>query len=100
MLNFLTSPYFLLFARLCVGGVFLASSFGKMLDKEGTAASMSRYPFLPRGADRLIASLFPVLGLIVLLGLGLVRFTCLAALGASGFFLVFTRLIMYDLSHN
>src|SRR5438552_871966 len=100
MLNFLTSPYFLLFARLCVGGVFLASSVGKMLDREGTAASMSRYPFLPRGAGKFIANVFPVLELLVGIALVLGILTRWAALGSVLLFVVFTTLIIYDLTHN
>ena len=34
MLDFFVSPYFLLFARLCLGGVFLMSSIGKLLDQK------------------------------------------------------------------
>ena len=54
-MDFFTSPYFLLFARLCVGGVFVISGVGKWLDKPGTEASMSKYLFLPRGSGRLTA---------------------------------------------
>jgi uncharacterized membrane protein YphA (DoxX/SURF4 family) len=80
--------------------VFLASSIGKMLDKPGTEASMSRYPFLPRGAGKLIANVFPVLELIVGLLLVFGVFTRLASVAAVGLFLVFTGLILYDLSRG
>lgn len=98
MLTFFTSPYFLLFARLCVGGVFLASSFGKMIDKEGTAASMSRYTFLPVGSGKFIANVFPFIELIVGLMLVLGLFTPLAAVAALLLFILFTGLIVYDLA--
>ncbi len=95
-----TSPDFLLFARFAIGGVFIASSVGKLLDKAGTAASMARYPFLPRGSGRLISNYFPfvelAVGLLLILGL----FTRVAAVGAVGLFLIFTALITYDLTHN
>ena len=45
-MDFLTSPYFLLFARLCVGGVFVVSGLGKWLDKPGTEASMPPTPMI------------------------------------------------------
>lgn len=99
MLDFLTSPYLVLFARLCVGGIFLVSSVGKLLDRAGTEASMSRYPFLPAGTGKLIANLFPYLELLVSLLLVFGIFTRAAAIAAIGLFLVFTGLIAYDLSH-
>lgn len=100
MLDFLSSPYFLLFARLCVGGVFLASALGKWLDKPGTEASLSRYPFLPAGSGLLVANLFPPLELLVggLLVMGL--FTRFAAVAAVALFVLFTGLILYDLTHG
>ncbi len=100
MIDFLTSPYFLLFARLCVGGVFLVSGIGKLLDRAGTAASMARYPFLPAGSGRLIANVFPFIEMVVgaLLVIGL--FTRPAALMAALLFVLFTGLILYDLAHN
>ena len=100
MLDFFTSPYFLLFARLCVAGVFLASGIGKLMDKEGTAASMSRYPFLPRGAGRLVANVFPILELIVGSFLLVGFFTRYAALAAVAMFVLFTGLLIYDLSRG
>jgi len=60
-MDFLTSSYFLLFARLCVGGVFIISGLGKWVDKPGTEASMSKYLFLPKGSGRFIANVFPPL---------------------------------------
>ncbi|HEX9991160.1 MAG TPA: MauE/DoxX family redox-associated membrane protein [Chloroflexia bacterium] len=100
MLDFFTSPYFLLFARLCVAGVFLASGIGKLMDKEGTAASMSRYPFLPSGAGRLIANVFPILEIIVGAFLLVGFFTRYAALLAVAMFVLFTGLLIYDLSRG
>lgn len=100
MLDFFVSPYFVLFARLCVGGVFLASAVGKMMDREGTAVSMSRYPFLPAGFGRFIAYVFPVIELAVGLMLVLGLFTVLAASAAVLLFVLFTGLIIYDLSRG
>lgn len=100
MLDFFLSPYFLLFARLCVGGVFLASAVGKMMDREATAVSMSRYPFLPAGFGRFIAYVFPVIELAVGLMLILGLFTRPAALAAALLFVLFTGLVIYDLSRG
>jgi uncharacterized membrane protein YphA (DoxX/SURF4 family) len=100
MLDFFTSPYFLLFARLCVAGVFLASGIGKLMDKDGTAASMSRYPFLPPGAGRLIANVFPILELVVGAFLLVGFFTRYAALVAVAMFVLFTALLTYDLTQG
>ena len=100
MFEFFLSPYFLLFARLCVGGVFLASAIGKMLDREGTAVSMSRYPFLPAGFGRFIAYVFPVIELAVGLMLVLGLFTRPAAFAAVLLFVLFTGLVIYDLSRG
>jgi uncharacterized membrane protein YphA (DoxX/SURF4 family) len=100
MLDFFNSPYFLLFARLCVAGVFLASSIGKLMDKEGTAASMSRYLFLPPGAGKLIANVFPILEIIVGAFLLVGFLTRYAALVAVAMFVLFTGLLIYDLSRG
>lgn len=76
----------------------MASSVGKILDKPGTEASMSRYLFLPRGASKIIAGFFPYIELAVgaLLLLGL--FTRLAAIAAVLLFILFTGLVLYDLT--
>ncbi len=99
-MDFSIAPYVDLFARLCVAGVFLASSVGKLMDRPGTEASMSRYPFLPAGSGKLIANVFPFLemavGVLLLLGL----FTRLASIGAVLLFVLFTGLIIYDLTHS
>jgi uncharacterized membrane protein YphA (DoxX/SURF4 family) len=100
MIDFLTSPSFLLFARLFVGGVFIVSGIAKWVDKAGTEASMSRYRFLPVGSGRLIANVFPMLELLVGLMLVLGLFTSAAALGAIALFAVFTGLIVYDLARG
>ena len=98
MFDFLVSPLFLLFARICVGGVFVASGIGKFLDRPGTEAGMAHYLFLPRGSGKLIATFFPPLefavGLCLILGL----LTRLAAFGAILLFALFTALIIYDLA--
>jgi uncharacterized membrane protein YphA (DoxX/SURF4 family) len=99
-MDFLTSPYFLLFARLCVGGVFVVSAIGKLLDKSGTEASMARYPFLPGGAGKLIANYFPFVELLVGLMLVFGVFTRLAAVAAIALFVLFTTLIVYDLTRG
>lgn len=99
-MDFLTSPYFLLFARLCVGGVFIVSAVGKLLDKAGTEASMSRYPFLPRGSGKLIADYFPFVEMLVGVLLVLGIFTRLGAVAAIALFVLFTTLIVYDLTRG
>ena len=100
MLSFFTSPYFLLFARVCLGGVFLVSSIGKLLDTAGTAANMSRYPFLSVPMRRLIARVFPYIELVVGILLVVGLFTRLAAVVSVGLYMVFTGLIIYDLSRG
>jgi uncharacterized membrane protein YphA (DoxX/SURF4 family) len=99
-MDFFTSPDFILFTRLCVGGVFLVSAVTKMLDREGTAVAMSRYPFLPSGFGRFVAYTFPYLELLVggMLVFGL--FTRVAALAAVAMFVLFTGLIIYDLTRG
>ena len=99
-MDFFTSPDFLLYARLAVGGVFLVSGISKQLDKAGTAASMARYVFLPRGSGKLISNVFPVLEMLVGLLLVFGLFTQLAAVAAVLLFAVFTGLILYDLTHD
>lgn len=99
-MDILTTPYLVLFARLCVAGVFLASSVGKLMDRPGTEASMSRYPFLPSGAGKLIANVFPFIELAVGVFLLLGLFTRLASIAAVLLFVLFTGLILYDLTHN
>src|SRR5436190_5196211 len=100
MLDFFVSPLFLLFARLCLGGVFLLSSTGKLLDQPGTAANLSRYPFLSVTMRRVIARVFPwielVVGIMLILGI-LTRF---AAIVSIGLYVVFTGLIVYDLARG
>ncbi|HEX8220236.1 MAG TPA: DoxX family protein [Chloroflexia bacterium] len=100
MTEFLASPYFVLFARLCVGGVFVVSGLGKLADREGTTAAMSRYPFLPRGSGRFLGLVVPYLELVIgaMLVLGLL--TRLAAVGAVLLFVVFTVLVVYDLTRG
>lgn len=100
MTEFLASPYFVLFARLCVGGVFLVSGLGKLADREGTAVAMSRYPFLPRGSGRFLGYVFPYIELAIgaMLVLGLLA--RLAAVGAALLFVVFTALVVYDLTRG
>ena len=100
MLEFLVSPQFVFFARLCLGGVFLVSAIGKMMDREGTAVSMSRYPFLPSGFGRFIAYTFPVLELAVAVMLILGLLTRLAAVISVGMFLLFIVLTAYDLTRG
>lgn len=100
MIEFFTSPLFLLFARLCVGGVFVVSGVGKWLDKPGTEASMSRYLFLPKGSGRLISHVFPPLEIAIGFALIFGLLTRLAALGAVLLFALFTGLIIYDLARG
>ena len=100
MFDFLFSPLFILFARICVGGVFVASGIGKFLDRSGTEASMAHYLFLPRGSGKLIATFFPPLELAVGLCLVFGLLTRLAAFGAILLFALFTGLIIYDLARG
>jgi hypothetical protein len=100
MFDFLFSPLFLLFARICVGGVFVASGIGKFLDRPGTEAGMAHYLFLPRGSGKLIATFFPPLELAVGLCLIFGLLTRLAAFGAILLFALFTGLIIYDLARG
>ena len=97
-LDFFTSPYFMLFARLCVGGVFIVSGLGKWVDKTGTEVSMSKYLFLPVGSGRFIANVFPPLEMAIGLALVFGLLTRLAAVGAFLLFILFTILVIYDLS--
>jgi uncharacterized membrane protein YphA (DoxX/SURF4 family) len=100
MIEFLTSPYFVLFARLCVGGVFVVSGLGKLADREGTVAAMSRYPFLPKESGRFLGYAFPCIELAIgaMLVLGLLA--RIAAVGAVLLFVVFTALVVYDLTRG
>ena len=100
MPEFFASPYFVLFARLCVGGVFVVSGLGKLADREGTVAAVSRYPFLPRGSGRLLGWAVPYLELVIgaMLVLGLLA--RVAAVGAVLLFVVFTALVVYDLTRG
>jgi Methylamine utilisation protein MauE len=100
MLDFFVSPLFLLFARLCVGGVFVMSGMGKFLDKPGTEASMARYLFLPRGSGKFIATFFPPLELAIGVALIFGLLTRLASVGAILLFALFTGLIIYDLARG
>ena len=100
MLEFFTSPLFLLFARLCVGGVFIVSGVAKWLDKPGTEASMARYLFLPKGSGKFIANVFPPLEIAIGFALIFGLLTRLAALGAVLLFALFTGLIIYDLARG
>ncbi|MGA7730637.1 MAG: DoxX family protein [Chloroflexia bacterium] len=100
MIEFFTSPLFLLFARLCVGGVFIVSGVGKWLDKPGTEASMARYLFLPRGSGKFISNVFPPLEIAIGFALIFGLLTRLAALGAVLLFALFTGLIIYDLARG
>jgi uncharacterized membrane protein YphA (DoxX/SURF4 family) len=99
-MDFFISPYFVLFARLCVGGVFVVSGLGKWMDKPGTEASMSRYLFLPKGSGPFIANVFPPLEMAIGLALIFGLLTRLAAVGALLLFVLFTGLIIYDLSRG
>jgi hypothetical protein len=100
MFDLFVSPQFIFFARLCLGGVFLVSAIAKMMDREGTAVSMGRYPFLPGGFGRFIAYTFPVLELAVAIMLILGLFTRLTAVMSIGMYLLFTVLITYDLTRG
>ncbi|HYP20500.1 MAG TPA: DoxX family protein [Chloroflexia bacterium] len=100
MTEFLTSPYFVLFARCCVGGVFVVSGLGKLADGEGTVAAMSRYPFLPRGSGGFLGRVFPYLELVIGVMLVLGLLARVAAVGAVLLFVVFTALVVYDLTRG
>lgn len=100
MTEFLTSSYFVLFARFCVGGVFVVSGLGKLADREGTVAAMSRYPFLPRGSGGFLGRVFPYLELVIGVMLVLGLLARVAAVGAVLLFVVFTALVVYDLTRG
>jgi uncharacterized membrane protein YphA (DoxX/SURF4 family) len=100
MLEMFTSPYLILFARVCVGGVLVTSAVTKLRDREGTATSLSRYHFLPEGMGAGLASYFPLLEFAVgtLLVAGL--FTLPAAIIGTLMFMLFTGLTVYDLRND
>jgi uncharacterized membrane protein YphA (DoxX/SURF4 family) len=71
-----------------------------LADREGTIAAMTRYSFLPRGSGRFLGRVFPFLELVIgaMLVLGLLA--RVAAVGAALLFVVFTALVVYDLTRG
>src|SRR5947207_4852625 len=101
MLDFLSSPYLILFARLCLGGVLIVSAIGKLLDKRtAPEAVAAQVPFLPPALARPAAQALPwiegLLGALLLLGLGLQW----VALAAAALMLLFTVVVTRDVVQN
>ena len=101
MLDLLASPYLILFARLCLGGVLIVGAIGKLLDARNTpAALVEQVPFLPPALARPAAALLPwvelVVGALLVLGLGLFPTGLVAAL----MMLVFTGVVVRDVAQN
>jgi uncharacterized membrane protein YphA (DoxX/SURF4 family) len=101
MFDFLTSPYLILFARLCLGGVLIVSAIGKLLESRGTREALaSQVPFLPPAIGRPAALALPwiegAVGVLLVLGLGLWP----AALVAGALMLLFTVVVTRDVVQN
>lgn len=92
MNEILASPYLVLFARLCLGGVLLVAGIGKLIENN-PAAVIAEVNFLPLPLARVAARLLPYVEVIVggLLVLGLL--TPFAALVATVMFAVFSVVI-------
>ena len=97
MNTLLSSPYLLLFARLTLGGIFLAGAVGKLLDPAGSVAAFRDRTWLPPALRALGSRGLPwaeaVVGALLLLGLALPW----AALAAAVLLVVFTAVMLGDL---
>jgi uncharacterized membrane protein YphA (DoxX/SURF4 family) len=93
----LSSPYLLLFARLTLGGIFLAGAVGKLIDPAGSATAFRDRVWLPPALRTLVSRLLPwteaAVGGLLLLGLALPW----AALAAAALLVVFTLVVLGDL---
>jgi len=75
MFDVLSSPYLILFARLCLGGVLIVSGIGKVLDaRNSPEALVAQVPFLPPFLARFGARALPwieiLVGALLLVGRG------------------------------
>ncbi len=92
MTEILNSPYLVLFARLCLGGVLLVAGVGKLIENN-PALVIAEVNFLPLPLARIAARWLPYVEISIggLLVLGLL--TPLAAAAASVMFAVFTIVV-------
>lgn len=92
MNEILGSPYLILFARWCLGGVLLVAGVGKLIENN-PAMVIAEVNFLPLPLARVAARLLPYvevsIGTLLILGL----FTPAAALVATVMFAVFSVVI-------
>jgi uncharacterized membrane protein YphA (DoxX/SURF4 family) len=101
MLEFLNSPYLILFARLALGGILILGGIGKLLDARNSAEAVAaQVPFLPRVLAGPAARVLPWveigLGALLVVGLGLWP----AGLAAGALLVFFTAIVTRDLRHN
>jgi uncharacterized membrane protein YphA (DoxX/SURF4 family) len=93
----LSSPYLLLFARLTLGGIFLAGAVGKLTDPAGAVAAFRDRTWLPPVLRTVGSRGLPwaeaTVGVLLLLGLALPW----AALAAAALLVVFTVVVLGDL---
>ncbi len=97
MLEFLNSPYLILFARLALGGVLILGGIGKLLDARNSAEAVSaQVPFLPKALAGPAATVLPwieiALGALLVLGLGLLP----VGLAAGALMVLFTAIVTRD----
>jgi uncharacterized membrane protein YphA (DoxX/SURF4 family) len=101
MLEFLNSPYLILFARLALGGILILGGIGKLLDARNSAEAVAaQVPFLPRVLAGPAARGLPWveigLGALLVAGLGLWP----AGLAAGALMVFFTAIVTRDLRQN
>ncbi len=92
MNEILASPYLILFARLCLGGVLLVAGVGKLIE-HNPAAVIAEVNFLPLPLARVAARLLPYVEVSIggLLVVGLL--TPFAAAVAAAMFAVFSVVV-------
>lgn len=92
MNEILASPYLILFARWCLGGVLLVAGAGKLIENN-PAAVIAEVNFLPLPLAKLAARLLPYvevsIGTLLVLGL----LTPIAAVVAAVMFAVFSMVV-------
>ena len=101
MFDVLSSPYLILFARLCLGGVLIVGGIGKLLDARNSPAALTaQVPFLPPFLARFGALWLPwleiLVGALLVLGLGLLP----VGLVAGALMLLFTAVVARDVLQN
>ena len=93
----LSSPYLLLFARLTLGGIFLAGAVGKLTDPAGSVAAFRDRTWLPPVLRTVGSRGLPwaeaAVGVLLLLGLA----GLWVALAAAALLVVFTAVVLGDL---